>query len=306
MTPLILAALLVGDPVSIGEAASTLFGRVLPRRERRLCRARIRSLVPSPYGGMSIKFMIRLAGGGRAVYKPNQTKYGARFAAEIAAYRLARHLGVGLVPAACERRIPRKDLEQAESDPKHQALRARLARELVVDPDGRVRGAAIHWVPRVVDLKLEATTHWHAWLKPGSVIPGKSRRLAGEIADLLLLDLLFSNPDRFTGGNTLAALPSRRLLMIDNGADFRPVPHLNRKYHREMLARLGRVRRPTYRRLLKLSQRALRRLLLRSGTRRSGYLTRRERRALLKRRDALWRHVEALRRQHGDPAVFLP
>ena len=60
MSPLLLCALLISDPVTYGDAASSFFGRVLPRRERRLCKARIRSIKPSPYGGLSIKFMIRI------------------------------------------------------------------------------------------------------------------------------------------------------------------------------------------------------------------------------------------------------
>ena len=134
----------------------------------------------------------------------------------------------------------------------------------------------------------------------------QARVQTGDIADLLLLDLLFSNPDRFTGGNTLMELQSRRLLMIDNGASFRKVAHLNRTSHKQNLALMGRVRRATYRRLLRFDREQLERVVRRPLGRVGYYLSLREREALLKRRLLLIAHVERLIKAHGTSAVFLP
>jgi len=122
---------------------------------------------------------------------------------------------------------------------------------------------------------------------------------------MLLLDLLFSNPDRFTGGNVLVDLASGRLVMIDNAASFRPRLGLNLAYHRKGLALMGRVRRPTYEAVRRLDAATVRRASSRPAGKGS-YLTTEEERAVLVRRSALVAHVEGLRRRFGDARVFLP
>ncbi len=305
MMPYVITALTLLSPLRSGSVEPTGVTPGLVRVEQRLCRGRIRHVKISPYGGMSIKVMLYFPGGHRAVFKPEQSLYSARYQAEIAAYRLATHLGVGLIPPACERTLRWDTLMRLVREPRHAKLRARMQKEIKVRDGAQVVGVAIHFVPRVHELPLERRTAWKKWLKSASRIPPRHLRRAGEIADMLLLDLLFSNPDRFTGGNVLINLANQRLLMIDNAADFRPVEGLIRPYHRETLSLLGRVRRPTYDRLRQLDAAALRRTLMRPGSREL-YLTRQERHALLTRRADIVRHVEALRRVHGDGAVFLP
>jgi hypothetical protein len=299
-------------------ASGTILSTVQMRVEQRLCRGCIQHLYVSPYGGMSIKFMFRFAGGHKAIFKPNQTRSSARYKAEIAAYRLANHLGVDMVPPACERTMTLKALHRATAHPRFKALRKRMDRELIVTRGGYVRGAAIHFVPRARETQLETNKGWHKWLRPGATpgattgattvatIPRAQRRRARAMADILLLDLLFHNPDRFTGGNLLEALPSRRLLMIDNGASFRKVAHLDRTYHQESLKVMQRVRRVTYRRMLRLDEETLARVVRRPLGHSGSFLSWRERRALLKRRELLRAHVEGLIRTHGPKQVFLP
>jgi len=94
--------------------------------------------------------------------------------------------------------------------------------------------------------------------------------------------------------------------MIDNGASFRKVPHLNRTYHKQNLALMGRVRRATYRRLLRFDGEQLARVVRRPVGRVGYYLSLREREALLKRRLLIIAHVERLIKAHGAAAVFLP
>lgn len=280
-------------------------GNLLHEVEKRLCKTQVQRLELSPYGGVSIKFMLRLSGGFTSIFKPEQSHYSARYEAEIAAYRLAALLGVNQVPAACERRIPLKSLQELAADPKQAALLARLGRELRPDAEGMVRGAAIDWIPHVRELPAAQRQDWAKWLSPGAPVPPLQRARLGEIADLLLLDLLFGNPDRFTGGNLLEARTTGRLLMIDNSADFRPVSALGRPYHLEQLAMLRRVRAVTYQRMRQLDRKSVIALVRRPAGQGS-YLTYPEIRAFFARRDALVRHVEELRRAHGDEAVLLP
>lgn len=305
MTPLLFTLLSLADPLSSGGGEPS---GLTPRRllaEQRLCGGAVTRVAPSPYGGMSVKFMLRLAPGGDVVWKPEQSLYSARFEAEIAAHRLATHLGVGLVPPACERSLRRTTLLRLAEEPARAALRTRIDKEILADRDGLVHGAAIRWIRRVREIPPSVRAAWVRWLAPGTAVPPADRQRLGDVADLILLDLLFSNPDRFTGGNLLEDRDTGRLLMIDNGADFRPVPTLHRAYHRELLGLLRRVRGPTYRRVRGLRSAGLT-TLLRRPEGRGSYLTAREIRALLARRDALVRHVEGLRRDHGDAAVLLP
>jgi hypothetical protein len=305
MKMLVLAALMLTDPLASGTIQSTVPSPATVRLELRLCRGTIRRLYVSPYGGMSIKFMFGFAGGAKAVFKPNQTRSSARYRAEIAAYRLANHLGVDLVPPACERTLTLSHLHRATAHPRFKALRQRMDAELVVTPDGLVRGAAIHFVPRVRETGLETRKGWHRWFAPGAPIPAGAQRRVRALADILLLDLLFHNPDRFTGGNLLETLPARRLLMIDNGASFRKVANLDRSYHQETLKIMQRVRRVTYRRMLRIDAATLAAVVQRPLGLGGHYLTRRERWALLRRRALIRAHVARLVQKHGAAKVFL-
>ncbi len=306
MTVFVLTALMLTDPLASGTIQSTVPSPATVRVEQRLCRGRIQRLYVSPYGGMSIKFMIRYAGGHKAIFKPHQTRSSARYKAEIAAYRLANHLGVTMVPPACERTLSMNMLHRATSHKKFQALRKRMDAELIVHKEGYVRGAVIHFVPRVRETQLETSKKWHPWFVPGAQIAPSNRQRARSLADIMLLDLLFHNPDRMTGGNLLEALPTKRLLMIDNGASFRKIPHLDRVYHRESLKIMQRVRRVTYRRILRLDAEILARVVRRPIGYSGSYLSRREQQALLKRRKLIRAHVEALVDKHGGSKVFLP
>lgn len=305
MTHLLLTLVLLIPPLTSGGGVAKEPDPGRQREERLACGGRIARLEPSPYGGTAIKVMLRLDGGAQAVWKPEQAHWSSRFEAEIVAYRLAKHLGVDAVPAACERGLQKSALLALASEPGQAALRARLEAELRPDAQGWVRGAAIAWVPRVSELPVTVRQDWARLLTPGAQIPHSQRVRVGDAADLLLLDLLFSNPDRFTGGNLLENKVTGRLLMIDNGAGFRPVAGLMRPYHRDDLTMLKRVRSPTYHRMKRLDRLTILALVRRPPTQGS-YLTYPEVRALLKRRDALVAHVEALRRAHGDGAVLLP
>jgi len=140
MEVIVLTALMLTDPLKSGTIQSTVPSPATIRVEQRLCRGRLRAVQLSPYGGMSIKFMLRFVGGGKAVFKPSQTLYSARYAAEIAAYRLAIHFGSTQVPPACERTLSLDTLLRVAAGPKRAALRGRMAKELKVDANNEVVG----------------------------------------------------------------------------------------------------------------------------------------------------------------------
>ena len=111
---------------------------------------------------------------------------------------------------------------------------------------------------------------------------------------------------RLCCGNLLEALPTRHLLMIDNGASFRKVAHLDRTYHRASLRVMLRMRRVTYRRILRLDRQTLARVVRRPIGYGGSFLSSKEQRALLKRRELIRAHVEGLVAKHGPSKVFLP
>ena len=90
-----------------------------------------------------------------AAIKPEQLRV-TRYQSEVAAYRLARALGLGMVPPSCVRKLPVSRL--TEGMPK--ALVERMQQELIVDKDGLVSCAVIAWVPRLYGLRLEELDWW--------------------------------------------------------------------------------------------------------------------------------------------------
>jgi hypothetical protein len=305
MSPLCAALLVLATPLQSGSQPGASLPRPYSSTLHRLCEAPLRSVRPSPYGGRSVKLMLDLGAGVQALWKPRQVRDEARYQAEVAAFRLASHLGIDLVPPACERSIPLVDLERAASDPAQAGLRARIQQELSADPDGQVPGAAIFWVRKARELTIEKDWTWRRWMMAGSVIPADQAVRAADLADMLVLDLVTNNFDRFTGGNLLHVPTTDRLLLVDNNAAFRAIGSLKRPYHLEVLGYLGRARHATYFRLLALTQRDVTRIMARPGGQ-PGLLTPAEIAAVIQRRDEVVRHLEAHRRAHGDAAVLLP
>lgn len=180
----------------------------------RICSAEVKSLRPLG-GGASIKLRVTFADGSQAAVKPNQVRI-TRYRAEVAAYRVGRHLGLGVVPPSCVRVFTKEQL--VANMPKE--LRERMDQELLVEPDGTVKTAVIQWVPGLRNLRLEQADWWRPLLKINEPIPaGKQKRIA-EISVLLLFDYLLLNHDRWSGGNTTEA--GGDMIFIDQGAGFGP------------------------------------------------------------------------------------
>lgn len=180
----------------------------------RLCSQPVKTIRPLG-GGASIKLRVTLADGSQAALKPNQIRI-TRYQAEVAAYRLSRALGLGVVPPSCVRRFPVEFLMNGVG----RELRERMERELIIE-NGQVACAIIAWVPGLRNIKLEQSTEtWRPLLLHGAPIPPKQRRRILEISTLLLFDYLILNADRWSGGNTTEA--EGEMVFIDQGAGFGP------------------------------------------------------------------------------------
>ncbi len=175
-------------------------------------------------GHTSVVLKIDFSNGRRAAYKPSSKRGKTRYKGEIAAYRLARALGLSNVPPAFFVPLREADLTAAAQG-KDAAL---IGDEAIADGDGTVRGALIPWIPKLEFAAIETAkerARWEPWLFDGSSeIPEADRSTAGDISTLIAFDVLTGNWDRWSGGN-VGAGPAGHLLYIDNdGAFFDPVP----------------------------------------------------------------------------------
>jgi hypothetical protein len=183
-------------------------------------------------GHTSVVFKLTLEGNLTVAYKPRSAVGDSRYKGEIAAYRLARALGLAdNVPLAMPRSFPAD------------ALRAAVSREttfaqVVPEPDGTVRGALVPWIKGLEFLPLESSEwmpKWRAWLKDGATIPDDQRALAAQISTVLAFDQMTGNWDRWSGGNVGFDRAKNHLLYMDNdGAFFDPPPAKMMKWPTEL------------------------------------------------------------------------
>jgi hypothetical protein len=175
-------------------------------------------------GHTSFVLKVTLADGEVGAFKPRSKRPlgDRRYRGEIAAYRLARALGLDNVPPAVARAFPLAALREACSPAP--ACSEQIDREAIVDPDGTLRGAFIQWIDdyRVLPLE-EATWHarWEPWvIDPRASIPRDERALASALSTLIAFDFLTANWDRWSGGNVARDGAAGALLYVDNDGAF--------------------------------------------------------------------------------------
>jgi hypothetical protein len=192
-------------------------------------------------GHTSYVLKVTLEGGFAAAYKPGSTlplgKH--RYKGEIAAYRLARALGLDNVPLAMPRAFSASALRGAFPTPKgasdfdHQAI---------VDAAGFVHGALMPWIRDYRVLPLEEGSwraRWESWLmNPATHVPDGQESLAASISTMLVFDYVTANWDRWSGGNVARAGDEGRLLFVDNDGAFYEHPA-----REPLAAQLTRIRR---------------------------------------------------------------
>ncbi len=259
-------------------------------------------------GGSTLSFRVWFADGGRGLFKPQQTNSVANFRAEIAAYRMSRHLGLHRAPPACGRTILRSMLQRTADATGDMAFSTRVMREIL----GRgelVPGAMIYWVPGGLE-NVPGSERYPDLLDTTKPLPEQDRVLARDLSALLLVDFINDNIDRWSGGNilrqrTTAQNPSPQMLFMDNGAAFtigrdnlgaRPSDQAQR------LARVTRVSRSLVARLRAMTAESLGREMrldpLGSPVGDNGLA------AILTRRDRVIQHVDALITARGEAAVY--
>ncbi len=193
-----------------------------------------------PVGTSSVVFRMRLRSEHTAAFKPRSRQHLRGYRAEVAAYRLGQLLALDNVPPAVVRAIPMR-LIRERFHPRYNDLETwnEIEQWCLRDPDGRVRGAAIYWIPEMEDQRLERApqlVRWRAWLQQGEQVPERRQALARDLANMLVFDYLIGNWDRFSGGNMKVTPDGARLFIRDHNVAF--AARLSRQVHGRLRDRL--------------------------------------------------------------------
>jgi hypothetical protein len=269
-----------------------------------------RPLSFKPVGPTATVMRLRLAAPFDAAFKPVTKVRPLGPAAEVAAYRVSRCLGLDAVPPAITREFAAADIRAAldpESSQSWPALRQRLG---VVDDAATVRGVAIYWINDLTTVGLEKRSGLRLvreWLHAGGVIPAASRSLAASISTMLAFDYLIGNFDRWSGGNVLGDARARRVYVRDHDLAF-PV-RMTEKLHRRLWQDLQhgeRFSRNFYAALERLSRDCVERELGSDPAfARGPLLNRRQLAGVFDRREALISYIESLIALHGERNVLV-
>jgi hypothetical protein len=215
-------------------------------------------------GHTSVVFRLKLEGGLEAAYKPRSKRGPSRYKGEIAAYRLAKALGLPNVPPAMPRSFARATLLKALGGEGTDAG-ALLVKEGIVADAGDVPGAIIPWIPHLELMALEEDpllSLWRGWLDTAEPVPEEKRALAAQISTLIVFDYVTGNWDRWSGGNVGFSPKARMLLFVDNdGAFYDTPPAAPLAAQKERLTAVRRFSRTFVRRLRTLDAAALRKAL---------------------------------------------
>ncbi len=166
-----------------------------------------------PLGDAS--FRMRLSPPPKALYKPKTRELLRGYQAEIAAYRVARLLGLDNVPPAVSKRVRGAELKRL-LHPRHRKKWRAVRRSLAWDDGETVVGAAIYWVNESREFDLDTgRARWLPWLTQQGELPDGRELLARDLSNMIVFDFLIANPDRYEGGN-MKGLPSGERIFLQN------------------------------------------------------------------------------------------
>jgi hypothetical protein len=183
---------------------------------------RARAIEYRPVGVTSLVFRTELDAKFRAAFKAPTLARPGSAVNEVAAYRLARCLGLDNVPPAVIRRIPAAEIQRKLAYV-FQPRWLEFEPQIVSGPLGMVEVAAIYWIEDLQDLGLESsreTQRVFEWLKIDRAPPPERATLAKQLSTMIAFDYLIGNWDRWSGGNLKGNPSHDYLYMRDHDAGF--------------------------------------------------------------------------------------
>jgi len=261
-----------------------------------------------PVGSTSTVFRSQLDAPFRAAFKAATQRRPLGPVAEVAAYRLARCLGLDNVPPAVLRRVPVSVLQQ-QLDAEFVRQWPRIAPRLLTEHDGSVEGAAIFWIEGLRKLDLASPSvraGTQRVLSLSEPLPDPPPPLAAGLSSLLAFDYLIGNWDRWSGGNVKGDATGQILYARDQDAAFggRLSEPLQRRLLDPVLA-TERFSRQFVQRLRALTRSAYHSELARDAVfAERPRLDERSLARLFDRRATLLSHVNALIEERGEQRVL--
>jgi hypothetical protein len=260
-------------------------------------------------GGSSLSLRLDFASGARAAFKPMQIHPQSDPRREIAAYRIDRLLGLGHVPPAKSATFAIDDVIAA-ADPANRSVTASRIEQEAIPRDGRLCGELSWWIPEIKRVRIggryvdepDGEALWVEYLQAGAAIPAELRPMLGQLASVIVFDVVIDNSDRWSGNNTQGSPDDRILYFMDNTLAFS-------QYtigHTANLARLYRIQvfpRGLIGRLRRLSAEAVAAALGHDDVL-GPLLGEGEIRAVMSRRDHLVEYVDRLIADLGEDAVL--
>ena len=258
-----------------------------------------------PVGTTSSVFRVKLKSHNEMVaLKPSSRAHSGGWRAEIAAYRIARGLGLSNVPPATYRKISREQLGH---------FLHRDFDEFWTDIRRKVRwtksttdAAAIYWLPSMRRIPIDRSPKpYRVWLSQKGNIPKDKAILARDTSNMILYDYLIGNWDRFSGGNIHGTKDGNRLYFRDHNVAFTSLtPTLHQRIH-QRLQRAQKLSRSFVDSIRALTKEQVHELLKEESQRaNTPILTDEQVAAVMERRQTLLSHVSALVDQYGEAAVF--
>jgi hypothetical protein len=262
-----------------------------------------------PVGSTSTVFKATMRSTIAAAFKVTTSRRAHGPRSEVAAYRLARCLGLANVVPAVSRSIPVAALRAGLSA--DQVSRwPQIAERLSIGRDGLVQGAAIYWVDGMQDPKLDPLSgqaRIAAMLRLDNPLAPQQQALAAQLSSMLAFDYLIGNWDRFSGGNLKSDASGQIIYLRDHDAAF--APRLSEALQRPMLKRLLRVERigrGFYTALRALSRDTFQKELAQDpGFGPGQELDAQRVGGLFDRRQTVLSHISALIEEHGEANVLV-
>ena len=294
-----LAGVAAPDLLRPAPASPTFLGTPDDEILRRLCEQPVAKLELNPRG-TTVKFKATLADGTVASLRPAQGNTAGYFRADVAAYRLARALGLGTVAPSCVRTMSCTEiLGSVEAGPRAD----RLGEVLQWDAGGEtIQVSIVMWVERIRSGNLEKDAdQWRPLLLQSRALAAASPRLQSRAAEgsrLITWDFLITNWDRWSGGNTFRVGNDGPWVWLDNAAGFGHYPPPVQRHNEAQLRRVERYSRSFITALRQISPDELAAAMAPAG------LAPQALRQLLERREVLLQRVDTLAARYGEAQVL--